>query len=428
MVDTTLSAKGPPFWRAAVFIGGSLLVVAVFAFTNQMITRLSREVATTSHVLARFCAQASLPATRDTTLQRIFAEVVGGVDFPIVVTDDTGLPRAWRNIQPDPALVSAAALDSVAAGMVVNATTRAHIDRVKQHVRDLDRRNRPIEMMAPGTGVRLGAVHYGQPAVLDQLRWMPYVSVGGVLLLLSIGLWGLTGIQQAEKRTIWVGMAKETAHQLGTPLSSLLGWVELLHGRTEGLPPGSEVSIPAREYEETLAEMTRDVDRLNKVAQRFSHVGSTPMLQMQELTPVVRDAVQYMRKRLPQSGKRVDIFERYEDVPPVSLNRELIEWVLENLLSNSVSALEGPNGQIEIAVGRNPDAGAVEIHISDNGRGMAPSEQKKVFEAGYTTKARGWGLGLALARRVIEDYHGGKIFIRESEPGEGTTMVIRLPV
>ena len=427
-MDNTLNAQGPPFWKVGVFIGSSLLVVAVFAFTHQMIQRLSREVETTSHVLARFCAQASLPATRDTTLQRIFGEVIGGIDFPIVVTDDTGLPRAWRHVEPDPSLVSAAALDSVAAGMNVSPATTARIARVKNRVRELDRRNAPIEMEQPGSGTRLGAVHYGQPVVLDQLRWMPYVSVAGVLLLLSIGLWGLAGIQQAEKRTIWVGMAKETAHQLGTPLSSLLGWVELLRDHAGGAPPGGEVRIPAAEFEETLGEMTRDVDRLNKVAQRFSHIGSTPMLQIQDVTPVVRDAVQYMRKRVPQSNRSVEIFERYEEVPLVSLNRELIEWVLENLLSNSINALERPHGRIEIAVGRNPDAGTVEIHIADNGRGMAPFEQKKAFEPGYTTKSRGWGLGLALARRVIEDYHGGKIFVRESEPGEGTTMVISLPV
>lgn len=420
-------ATRPRLWNAGLFVGSVVLAVALFAFTSQMIQRLTREVETTSRVLARFLAQASLPAAADTTLQRIFTEVVAGIDFPIVITDTTGMPRAWRRVQVDPALVSAGAIDSLDAGLPVDPVTRERIERVRAQVAKLDARNSPIEMFQPGTNVRLGAVHYGHPAVLERLRWMPFLSVGGFLLLLGLGFWGVTGLRAAEKRTIWVGMAKETAHQLGTPLSSLMGWIELLRTRLEGVAPGAEVRVPAAELEDTLGEMERDIERLNKVAQRFSHIGSTPQLQLQEITPVVREAVQYMRKRLPGGGRTIEIVERYEDSPPVNLNRELLEWVLENVLSNAVSALERSQGRIEVVVRRRKETEAVEVLVKDDGRGMTPSEAGRAFDPGYTTRSRGWGLGLALARRVVQDYHGGRIFIRESAPGQGTTVAIVFP-
>jgi hypothetical protein len=282
-------------------------------------------------------------------------------------------------------------------------------------------------MTQTGSGIRLGYVHYGDPPVLDLLRWMPYVSVGGLLLLLLLGLWGMSGIRQAERRSIWVGMARETAHQLGTPLSSMMGWVELLRSHGESVPEGAAVAIDKPELDETLDELERDIERLNKVAHRFSHVGSAPVLQPKDVTPVVRQAVQYARRRLPRGDGEVSIRERYEEVPPVNLNAELLEWAVENLLSNAVSALDKRPGLIEVTVEKRPGTEEVEIVVRDNGRGMTPAEQHRCFEPGYTTKRRGWGLGLALTRRVVEEYHGGKLSIRRSVPGEGTTMVITFP-
>jgi hypothetical protein len=415
------------FWKAGLFVGSSVLVLVVFLFTNQMIRRLTIEVRTTSSVLARFCAAASFPAATDPELQRIFQEVLAGIDFPIVLTDDQGLPRAWRGIGLDPALVPAASFDSLSVGLRIAPGIQARLDRVRVRAAELDQKNTPIPMIQPTTATRLGAVHYGEPAVLERLRWMPYLSVLGVLLLLALGLWGLAGIRAAEKRTIWVGMAKETAHQLGTPLSSLMGWIELLRGRAEGAQPDADVAIPAAELRETLAEMDRDVDRLSKVAQRFSHVGSTPSLQLQDVTPVVREAVQYVRRRVPRGGADVTIREHYGEVPPVNLNRELLEWALENLLSNAVTALDKRPGIIEVSVERRAQTEAVEITVRDNGRGMTPAEQRRAFEPGYTTKPRGWGLGLPLARRVVHEYHGGRLAIRDSTPGAGTTVVVSFP-
>ena len=416
---------GPQLLKVYLFLGSSLLVMAVFLFTYQMVNALSREVATTSRVLARFCAQASFPAAQDPELRKILSEIIDGIDFPIVITDNDSIPRAWHAVGLAPALVDSASIDSLTLGLPIAPVIRARIDRVRARADNLDRRNPPIPMAQPGTGLRLGAVHYGEPPVLERLRWMPYIAGGGLVLLISLGLWGLTGIRQAEKRSIWVGIARETAHQLGTPLSSLLGWVELL--RSHGGPPGGEVRMPRSEFDETLDEMERDVERLTKVAQRFSHVGSAPQLQLQDVSPVVVEAVQYMRRRLPRTEGDVVIRERYEEVPPINLNRELLAWALENLLTNAVSALDKKPGLIEITVDRRKETEAVEVTVTDNGRGMSATELKRAFEPGYTTKRRGWGLGLAMARRVVQDYHGGQLFVRHSMPGQGTTVVISFP-
>ena len=417
--------SGSQLLKASLIAGSSLLVLAVFVFTQQLINRLSHEVATTSRVFADFCAQASLPATRDPELQRIFSEVIGSIDFPIIITDRQGTPRAWRQIDLDPALVPAASLDSIAEGRAIAPVIRERIDTVRRRAALLDRHNPPIVMVQPPLRDTLGYVHFGEPAVMQRLRWMPVVSVIGVVLLLALGLLGLASIRTAEKRTIWVGMAKETAHQLGTPLSSLMGWIELLRGRIDS--PGEEVRVPRAEFVETLEEMERDIERLNKVAQRFSHIGSAALLQPQDVTPTVRRVVHYMRRRLPKSGGEVQIHERYDEVPPVNLNPELLEWAVENLIANALSALDKRPGRIDVEVGLRPQSESVEIVIRDNGRGMTREEQGRAFEPGYSTRSRGWGLGLALVRRVVQDYHGGKLAIRQSVPGQGTTMVISFP-
>ena len=415
-------------FKTGLFIGGGLLVAAVFLFTHQMVRRLSTEVATTSRVLARFCAEASLPTTRNPELRRLLGEVLENVDFPIVITDTTGLPRAWQDVGVSHKLVSEESLDSLAAGWPVSTLTKTRVDEVRARIPELDRKNRPIPMwQVRPDSAKLGFVHYGEPVVLNRLRWMPFLAIGGTGLLLLLAFGGLAGIRAAERRTIWVGMAKETAHQLGTPLSSLMGWVELLRANVETAPPDGDVAIPRGELAETLDDMERDIDRLNKVAQRFSHIGSAPQLVLQDVTPVVREAVQYMRRRVSQREGGIELRERYEEVPPVNLNRELIEWAVENLLTNAISALDKSPGVIEVTVERRAETEEVEIVVADNGRGMTRDQQKRAFEPGFTTKRRGWGLGLALARRVVEDYHAGRIAIRHSAPGQGTIMVIRFP-
>jgi signal transduction histidine kinase len=224
-------------------------------------------------------------------------------------------------------------------------------------------------------------------------------------------------------------MAKETAHQLGTPISSLLGWVELIKERVRQSPVDENDVVVSRSlFDQTVSEMEADVERLNKIAFRFSHVGSEPHRRVQNVVLVVAGTVAYVKKRLPRLGRGPTVEERYEEVPELNINAELIEWVIENLLKNAVDASEGADGVISVVVERRPESETVEIRVSDSGRGMTPAEQRRVFQPGYTTKQRGWGLGLTLAKRIIEEYHDGRIWVKESRRGRGTTMALSFPV
>ena len=412
--------------RLGLFFGGSLLAISVFLLAHWAIARLSREVATTSRVLAQFCAQASFPATRDPELRFIVTRLIENIDFPIVLTDRAGVPRAWKGVGVEAALVPAESIDSLAQGLPVSPVVAGRIAHVRKQLPALDATNPPIPMSRSVNPDTLGWVHYGEPPVLDVLRGTPYVSLGGTLLLLGLGFWGLTVIRQSERRSIWVGMAKETAHQIGTPLSSLMGWNQSLRERM--LRGIGGTPIAAAELAEAVNEMERDIERLRKIAERFSNVGSDPKLATGDLTRTVRDVIDDMRPRLPGGGRQVELREQLVPVPPVRHNAELLEWALENLVVNAISALDKQPAWIELTLRPVEGGRQIEITVRDNGRGMSPREQRRAFEPGYTTRRRGWGLGLALARRVVEDAHGGRIWIQSSAPGQGTTMAIRLPV
>jgi signal transduction histidine kinase len=221
-------------------------------------------------------------------------------------------------------------------------------------------------------------------------------------------------------------MAKETAHQLGTPLSSLAGWLELMASRAEagGTAPGDG---EGQSVEDIAREMQRDMRRLNQIASRFSQIGSVPELRRGDVTEVIEETLAYFRNRGPQFGRHR--FEtRLEPVEPVPMNAELMGWALENLIKNSMDAVGTGQGVIEVQVGPHPDREAARIAVTDNGRGIEPENLSRVFDPGFSTKKRGWGLGLAFVKRIVEEYHGGRIQILRSEKGEGTTIEICLPL
>jgi NtrC-family two-component system sensor histidine kinase KinB len=421
------SSVPPRSIKYYLFVGFSAVLLALFVFSNVLLRRLGQETERTSRVFAGFCATASYPAAEDTLISAIVAEVIQSINFPIVLTDAAGLPRAWKEVGVAPADVPVGVLDSLTQGLTPSRVMRERVESVKRAAAELDRRHPPIPLMEPQRRAQIGLVHWGEPRALEFLRYVPYLSTAIIVFLLGLTFWGARGLRLAESRRIWVGLAKETAHQLGTPLSSLMGWVELLREQVRGAPPGPTVPVGRPFLEQTLEEMENDVHRLSKVAGRFSQIGSVPALVPQDLAPVVAEAVDYLKRRLPDLGRSVSVQENYGVVPPVNANRELLEWVVENLLVNAMNAIEGREGRIEVKLQRRPETETVELEITDSGRGMTVEEQRRAFEAGFTTKKRGWGLGLALAKRIVEDYHGGRIFIRHTAPGKGTTFVIRFP-
>ena len=253
-------------------------------------------------------------------------------------------------------------------------------------------------------------VYYKDSLVLTQLRVFPYIQLSVIAIFLLVAYTAFSSSRRSEQNQVWVGLAKETAHQLGTPISSLMAWIELLKEKFHA------------EDDPLMAEMENDVKRLEIVADRFSKIGSKPVLEEHVVYDVVKDFVDYFRVRV---SDRISFEIIGDHFITAGLNIPLFDWVLENLLKNAVNAIEG-KGSIEIDISSNKAKRQIFIDVTDTGKGIPRSKFDTIFQPGYTTRKRGWGLGLSLTKRMIENYHNGHIFVRDSELGKGTTFRIIL--
>ena len=250
-------------------------------------------------------------------------------------------------------------------------------------------------------------VCYDESTMLKRLTQWPYVQLGIVMIFVIVAIFALLSSKKAEQNKVWVGLSKETAHQLGTPISSLMAWVEILR---EQYP--DDALIP---------EMDKDVKRLERIAERFSKIGSLPEPVDASMNQVLSHVVEYMDRRT--SRKVAIVCHQPPHDVVVKMNASLFEWVIENLCKNAVDAMEG-TGRIDLTLTEEPDR--VVIEVADNGKGIRKKDIKNVFTPGFTTKQRGWGLGLSLAKRIVEEYHKGRIFVKQSEVGKGTTFRIEM--
>jgi signal transduction histidine kinase len=267
-------------------------------------------------------------------------------------------------------------------------------------------------------------IYYGEPRYLGFMFLFPLFQV---FLLLAFGatlyFW-IVNRELNRQSNLWVGFAKETAHQLGTPISSLIGWVEMLKMKLGEGAVGAEGEALA----DLVGEIEEDIGKLSKNTSRFAQIGSVPDLMRNDVNDMVREVVAYFKDRLPQGDRRIEIVSNYGILPKVLMNRELIGWVLENLLKNSLDAIVKKEGVIEIETAWLEKENKVRITHTDNGKGIKREFLNKIFEPGFSTKRRGWGLGLALARRIVTEYHFGKITVDSTQLDRGTTFVIELPV
>ena len=265
-------------------------------------------------------------------------------------------------------------------------------------------------MQASGDTIRVDSqiVCYDESIMLKRLQAWPYVQLGIVMIFVVVAIFALLSSKRAEQNKVWVGLSKETAHQLGTPISSLMAWVEILK---ENYP--DDALIP---------EMDKDVKRLELIAERFSKIGSLPEPVNSSMNQVLDHVVDYMDRR---TSRKVEIVRHLPDHDVhVRMNPQLFEWVIENLCKNAVDAMEGGSGRIDLWLLE--EDGTVAVEVVDTGKGIKKKNLKAVFRPGFTTKKRGWGLGLSLAKRIVEEYHHGRIFVKESEPGKGTTFRVEL--
>lgn len=329
--------------------------------------------------------------------QRMIASETNGSNMALIlkiIQSNTTIPVLWCNEK-----------DSVMDQKNIELPEKNIDQFLKTKVRELKSKNPPILIdMQDGTFQYL---YYDDSIILKRLLIYPYAQLGVVFIFILIAFLALASTKKAEQNKVWVGLSKETAHQLGTPISSLIAWVEYL--RTKEIDPS------------LLSEMEKDVKRLEMIAERFSKIGSNPDPAPVNISNSIRMALNYMEMRI---SSKVKIYTHLPENPVlVLMNDSLFAWVIENLTKNAVDAMEG-QGEITFQVEEREKT--VRIDITDSGKGIPKSKYKTVFNPGYTTKARGWGLGLSLVKRIIESYHGGKIFVKSSEVGRGTTFRIEL--
>ena len=309
--------------------------------------------------------------------------------------------------------------DVILASRNIDSLRLATPNNRNELVRELKSLNTPINFVYGDEKRQITQfVYYGESPTVQMLRYFPYIQILLLGLLLGIGYTTYRSITRSEQSNLWVGMAKEAAHQLGTPISSLYGWLQLLKDEYR--------------YEETAVnianEIEKDIQRLRGVAERFGKIGSEPELRKMEIGPILEQVVIYMERRLPRLGKAIEVRKNLQARALVRANPELLQWAIENLVKNAMDSLRGKEETAYISVISKVQEGEVIIDIEDSGSGIDIKNIKNIFKPGFSTKKRGWGLGLSLTKRIIEEYHKGSIFVLRSELNEGTTMRITLKI
>lgn len=386
---------------AAVF---AAVLISFLIYTQQMAAVIRRDAAVFSRLYAlTFQASGAQDPAEEERLtdEMLFAvlEELERLRIPAVLTDTLGLPKSMAHLpfEADP-------------------TDPDDLRRVRQYVEELDRNIPPLRL----SGLNL-VVHFGEPLFLRRLKWVPWLQAALLLALMGGGAWLIITSFRSERERIWSAMARESAHQMGTPLSSLVGWLEQLETRPDGAGgPASEGKV------DLVREMEADVERLQKVSRRFELIGRKPRLEPVSVAAVVEQLRRYFSARLPTLGRAVRFtIEIPPEAPRVRGNETLLEWAFENLIKNSLDALTGQDGMIGVSYeGRRGNLAAFRVY--DTGPGVPMRVRKNLFEIGVTTKERGWGVGLSLARRIVEDMHGGEIQLENS--GAGASFRIELPV
>lgn len=401
-----------------LFLGAAATVVAVFLYvsgnmvkdlaaserermqiwadaTKEIISQLEAEPVQVAVTPGDTTATASITPVAD--IDFLLRIIRGNTTIPVLLTDNDGNILDHRNFHlPEP-------VDSLNP----MALSAANEEFLRSRLADLAHSPNVIHInIAPGVNQHL---YYEDSTLLRRLSWFPYIELLVMAVFLLVAYYALMSTKRAEQNRLWVGLSKETAHQLGTPISSLMAWLELL--------PDLGVDT------DTCAEMNKDVNRLSTIASRFGKIGSEPRMEPCDAGSLVETAAAYMRTRI---SPRIQFGTHYTTQPlPVAASGPLFEWVMENLIKNAVDAMGG-EGRLTVSTAREGNMAVIEVE--DSGKGIARKHFKDVFKAGYTTKKRGWGLGLALARRIIQEYHRGRIYVKASTPGVGTVFRIELPL
>ncbi|MCY7361778.1 MAG: HAMP domain-containing histidine kinase [Ignavibacteria bacterium] len=390
--------------KIAFIIAGVLIALVMLYYTQTLARSIQKREKDIAQLYAKSLEYLANDENSSGEYGFIFDQIIPQLDFPIIATD-----REKKEI----ILTKNVDYDTTLSEFKKN-------EILFEKAKEMDEINPPI-VVSYKDSVILNYIHYGQSDLVTKLKVLPLYELIIAAVFIILGYVGFSYIKKNEQSNIWVGLSRETAHQLGTPLTSLMGWSEML----KNIEPQTE------DLSEITAEINNDLEKLKKIAGRFSKIGSQPKLDKENINNVIKKVSEYFEKRIPTlvnadgiATKKVKIEIKSKNEIEADINLDLFEWVIENLMKNALDAMEKSNGKILVNITDNNTD--VNIDISDNGKGIDTKFKKDVFRPGYSTKTRGWGLGLSLSKRIIDDYHKGKLTLLESNIGKGTTFRIKL--
>ena len=378
--------------KGGIFLIGIFLVIGLFSYTRY----LSSELRDDNREVVKMYAEIIAKTVKDdsnTNIDFIFENIIKKIKFPIIQSGRNKNPQLWTNLPEN--------IDS-------------DRDRLKL-ILSMDKINKPIPLVFDDKingPITFGYLHYGDSRLIQKIQIWTYIELLSIGIFILFGFIGFSFIRNSEKQHIWVGLSRETAHQLGTPVSALLGWLDYLKNDNSNI-------------EKILPEMESDIERLQQVSRRFSKMGSKPEMEFFDLSKRVESVLSYLNRRIPTLGKKVDLVNDIDPDIKIMANGTLISWTIENLIRNSIDSVSGEAGLIRLSMSQ--DQNNVKIRISDNGCGVPKKDWKNIFRPGFSTKKSGWGLGLSLCQRIINEVHKGDIYVLESRINSGTVFEINIP-
>ena len=378
--------------KGGIFLFGVFLVIGLFSYNRYLSSELRKDNRSVVKLYAELIA-ATVKDESLTNINFIFENIIRKVKFPIIQSNQNKKPQLWMNL-PD--------------------NIKNNDDKIKL-MKSMDKINTPIPLVfndENNESINFGYLHYGDSFLIQKIQIWAYVELLLIGVFVFFGFLGFSFIRSNEKKHIWVGMSRETAHQLGTPVSALLGWIDLL-------------KEDASNAKDIIPELESDIDRLQQISRRFSKMGSDPEIEEINISNKIENILFYLSKRIPVLGNKIQLINDINSGITIKANGTLLSWAIENLIRNSIDAIGANEGIIRISLIKTSDK--VKIKISDNGCGIPKKDWKNIFRPGFSTKFTGWGLGLSLCQRIIKEVHNGTISIISSELNSGTVFEVNIP-
>ena len=379
--------------KTGLMLLGIILITSIVIYSQWIVEKLREDNRNIVQMYSEIIAEA-VESESDENLNFIFDKIISRIQFPIIQSDVNKYPQSWKNIPFE----------------------EQDLSRIKQNQELMDQQNAPIKLFFsdPVTGEKqlLGYLHFGDSNLIHQLLWLPYLEIGVICFFICLGIMGFTYIRKTENNNIWTGMAKETAHQLGTPVSALIGWTQRLKSHPD-------------EITDIIPEIEADVNRLEQVGNRFGKIGSSPKLNSINVIELIKGVINYLNRRLSSDKLKIEIKHKISPEIEVEANETLLSWAIENVIKNGLDSMKSNEGTVYVKISSHIKG--IRILIEDDGKGILRRNWKKVFQPGFTTKKHGWGFGLSLSYRIIKEIHHGTIQILKSSPDTGTTVEIHIP-